>query len=434
MTINLKNFLKDKPKLSKMGEFQQLQEIDGLEISAVSADLYGSGRDDLSLFYFKDGANYAAIYTNNSICSESITWNRNIRKKLVKALLVNTKNANTFTGTNGQEGLVNISKALAKNLTLKEAKKKDGTTNVIKPNEILFASTGVIGEKFPTQQIKTSIPNLVEKLRDRHNKFVWFKAASSIMTTDTRPKLAYEECRLWNKDIRLCAIAKGSGMISPNLGTMLAFIFTDADIPSIYLKGLLKRTVGSSFNSITVDSDTSTNDMVAIFSTCKVKTGKIYNLLDPKLRDFENALQRLMLNLAKQIVSDGEGAKKFVTVKVINARSQQMAKNIAFSVANSPLFKTAMAGEDPNWGRVVMGIGKSGEKIQPEKIEIKFGDLKVAEKGKISEEYDEAKLKEYMKWDSILIEINLKLGQSVYECYTCDFTNDYININTDYRN
>ena len=434
MTINLKNFLKDKPKLSKIGEFQQLQEIDGLEISAVSADLYGSGRDDLSLFYFKDGANYAAIYTNNSICSESITWNRNIRKKLVKALLVNTKNANTFTGTNGQEGLVNISKALAKNLTLKEAKKKDGTTNVIKPNEILFASTGVIGEKFPTQQIKTSIPNLVEKLRDRHNKFVWFKAASSIMTTDTRPKLAYEECRLWNKDIRLCAIAKGSGMISPNLGTMLAFIFTDADIPSIYLKGLLKRTVGSSFNSITVDSDTSTNDMVAIFSTCKVKTGKIYNLLDPKLRDFENALQRLMLNLAKQIVSDGEGAKKFVTVKVINARSQQMAKNIAFSVANSPLFKTAMAGEDPNWGRVVMGIGKSGEKIQPEKIEIKFGDLKVAEKGKISEEYDEAKLKEYMKWDSILIEINLKLGQSVYECYTCDFTNDYININTDYRN
>ncbi len=434
MTINLKNFLKDKPKLSKMGEFQQLQEIDGLEISAVSADLYGSGRDDLSLFYFKDGANYAAIYTNNSICSESITWNRNIRKKLVKALLVNTKNANTFTGTNGQEGLVNISKALAKNLTLKEAKKKDGTTNVIKPNEILFASTGVIGEKFPTQQIKTSIPNLVEKLRDRHNKFVWFKAASSIMTTDTRPKLAYEECRLWNKDIRLCAIAKGSGMISPNLGTMLAFIFTDADIPSIYLKGLLKRTVGSSFNSITVDSDTSTNDMVAIFSTCKVKTGKIYNLLDPKLRDFENALQRLMLNLAKQIVSDGEGAKKFVTVKVINARSQQMAKNIAFSVANSPLFKTAMAGEDPNWGRVIMGIGKSGEKIQQEKIEIKFGDLKVAEKGKISEEYDEAKLKEYMKWDSILIEINLKLGQSVYECYTCDFTNDYININADYRN
>jgi len=434
MTINLKNFLKDKPKLSKMGEFQQLQEIDGLEISAISADLYGSGRDDLCLFYFKDGANYAAIYTNNSICSESITWNRNIRKKCIKALLVNTKNANTFTGPNGQESLQTISKTLAKNLTLKEAQKEDGTTNVVKQNEILFASTGVIGEKFPTQQIKGNIPNLVGKLRDRQNKFIWFKAASSIMTTDTRPKLAYEECRLWNKDIRLSAIAKGSGMIAPNMATMLAFVFTDADIPSVYLKGLLKRAVSNSFNSISVDSDTSTNDMVAIFSTNKVKTGKIYNLLDPKLKDFEEALQRLLLNLAKQIVSDGEGAKKFITIKVLNARSQQMAKNIAFSIANSPLFKTAMAGEDPNWGRIIMAIGKSGEKVSPEKIEIKFGDLKVAEKGKISDEYNENKLKEYMQWDSLLIEVNLKLGQGSYECYTCDLTNDYVKINADYRN
>ncbi len=434
MTINLKNFLKDKPKMSKMGEFQQLQEIDGLEVSAVSADLYGSGRDDLCLFYFKDGANYAAIYTNNSICSESITWNKNIRKKFIKALLVNTKNANTFTGAQGQEALESISKSLAKNLTLKEAQKKDGTTNVIKPNEILFASTGVIGEKFPTQQIKGTVSNLVDKLRERQNKFVWFKAASSIMTTDTRPKLAYEECRLWNKDIRICGIAKGSGMIAPNMATTLAFVFTDADIPSIYLKGLLKRTVGNSFNAITVDSDTSTNDMIGIFSTNKVKTGKIYNLLDPKLRDFENALKRLLLNLAKQVVSDGEGSKKFITVKVINARSQQMAKNISFSIANSPLFKTAMAGEDPNWGRIIMAIGKSGEKISPDKIEIKFGDLKVAEKGKISEEYDEEKLKKYMEWESLVVEVNLKLGQGSFECYTCDLTKEYVNINADYRN
>ena len=292
----------------------------------------------------------------------------------------------------------------------------------------------MICEKFPTQQIKGSLLNLVDKLREKQNKFVWFKAASSIMTTDTRPKLAYEECRLWNKDIRLSAIAKGSGMIAPNMATMLAFVFTDADIPSVYLKGLLKRAVTNSFNAITVDSDTSTNDMVAIFSTNKVKTGKIYNVLDPKLKDFDNALKRLLLNLAKQIVSDGEGAKKFITVKVVNARSQQMAKTVAFSIANSPLVKTAMAGEDPNWGRVIMAIGKSGEKVSPEKIEIKFGELKVAEKGKISEEYDEAKLKEYMKWDSLVIEVNLKLGQGFYECYTCDLTNDYVSINADYRN
>ena len=254
------------------------------------------------------------------------------------------------------------------------------------------------------------------------------------MTTDTRPKLAYEECRIWNKDIRLSAIAKGSGMISPNMATMLAFVFTDAEIPSVFLKSLLKRAMTNTFNAITVDSDTSTNDMVAIFSSNKVKTGKFYNVLDPKLKDFEMALQRLLLNLAKQIVSDGEGAKKFITVKVINARSQQMARTIAFSIANSPLFKTAMAGEDPNWGRIIMAIGKSGEKISPDKIEIKFGELKVAEKGKISDEYDEAKLKEYMKWDDLKIEVNLKLGQGSFECYTCDLTNDYININADYRN
>jgi len=222
-------------------------------------------------------------------------------------------------------------------------------------------------------------------------------------------------------------------MIAPNMATMLAFVFTNADIPSVYLKSLLKKTVANTFNAITVDSDTSTNDMVAIFATNKVKTGKIYNVLDPKLKDFEMALQKLLLNLAKQIVSDGEGAKKFINIKIINAKSQYMAKNIGFSIANSPLFKTAMAGEDPNWGRIIMGIGKSGEKIVPEKIEIKMGEFKVAEKGKISEEYNEEKLKEYMTSDLITIEVNLKLGQAFFDCYTCDFTKDYVDINADYR-
>ena len=433
MTINLKNFLKDKPKMSKMGEFQELPEIDGLEVSAVSADLYGSGRDDLALFYFKEGANYAAVYTNNSICSESITWNKSIRKTVIKALMVNTKNANTFTGSQGFEGLESISKTLAKNLTLREAQKQEGTTSVIKPNEILFASTGVIGEKFPTQKIKENIPTLVEKLRDRQNKFIWFKSASSIMTTDTRPKLAYEECKFGNHDIRLCGIAKGSGMIAPNLGTMLSFVFTDADIPSIYLKSLLKKAVSNSFNSITVDSDTSTNDMVAIFSTNKFKTGKVYNALDPKLKDFENALQRLLLNLAKQIVSDGEGAKKFVTVRVINARSQNMAKKIAFSVANSPLFKTAMAGEDPNWGRVIMAVGKSGLDINLNKLSIKFGDLIIVNKGKIYSQYNENEAANYMKGSDIKISVDVGTGKKSFTVYTMDLTKEYININADYR-
>ena len=223
-------------------------------------------------------------------------------------------------------------------------------------------------------------------------------------------------------------------MISPNMATMLAFIFTDADIPSIFLKSLLKRAMSNTFNAITVDSDTSTNDMVAIFSSNKVKTGKIYNVLDPKLKDFEMARQRLLLNLAKQIVSDGEGAKKFITVKVIGGKSISMCKNIAFSIANSPLVKTAIAGEDPNWGRIAMAVGKSGENISQNKLEIKIGNYLVAEQSKASKNYDEANIKEYMKWDAIEIEVNLNIGNGSFTVYTCDFTHDYIEINADYRN
>ena len=254
------------------------------------------------------------------------------------------------------------------------------------------------------------------------------------MTTDTKPKLAYEEFTVGNKIIRIAGIAKGSGMIAPNLATMLSFIFTDVDITSNILKTLLKRVAQNSFNAITVDSDQSTNDMVGIFSTRKVKIGQNRNITDPIIQKFELALKRLTLNLAKQVVVDGEGAKKFIVVRILNAKSIISARKIAFSIANSPLVKTAVAGEDPNWGRIVMGIGKSGEKVDNEKLTIKLGDLVVAEDGKISESYDEKKLKEYMQWDSITIEVNLNQGSEIFECYTCDFTNDYIDINADYRN
>jgi glutamate N-acetyltransferase/amino-acid N-acetyltransferase len=215
---------------------------------------------------------------------------------------------------------------------------------------------------------------------------------------------------------------------------MLSFIFTDADINSNLLKTLLKRAVANSFNAITVDSDQSTNDMVSIFSTRIVKMGQNITLTDKNVQKFEVALKKLCLNLAKQIVVDGEGAKKFVTINVINAKSLSSAKNIAFSIANSPLIKTAVAGEDPNWGRIAMGVGKSGEIVDQKKLKIKIGEFLVAENGKISESYDENKLKEYMKWGSIEIEVNLKLGNDAFKCYTCDFTHDYIDINADYRN
>ena len=433
MTINLKNFLNDKRKMSKMGEFAELSQIEGLQISSVSADLYENGRDDLVLFYFKEGANYASLQTTNSIISETLVWNQDSNRNSIKAQVVNTKNANTFTGQQGLDSLDEIAKNVSKTLTIRESKSEEGIDETVKIKDILFASTGVIGEKFPVDKINQSIQNLVDKLREQQNKLIWLKTASAIMTTDTKPKLAYEEITVGNKIIKLAGIAKGSGMIAPNLATMLSFIFTDADIASNILRSLLKRAVTNSFNAITVDSDMSTNDLVTIFATKKVKIGKNRSITDPIIQKFEMALKRLTLNLAKQIVVDGEGAKKFITIKVVNAKSISSAKKIAFSVASSPLLKTAVAGEDPNWGRVIMGVGKSGEKVDPDKIVIKFGDLVVAENGTISENYDETKVKEYMKWDSIFIEINLNQGSENFECYTCDFTHDYIDINADYR-
>ena len=434
MTINIKNFLNDKTKLSKMGEFQSLKQIEGLEMSSISADLYKDGRDDLALFYFTKGANYATLTTTNSITSEFIPWNANSHKKIIKGLLVNTKNANTFTGKQGKESIDILAKNLSRILTIKESKSNQGTSETVKIKDLIFASTGVIGEEFPVEKIKERLSELVEKLRAEHNKMYWIKMASAIMTTDTKPKLAYEEIIIGDELIKISGIAKGSGMIAPNLATMLSFIFTNADINSNLLKTLLKRAVANSFNAITVDSDQSTNDMVSIFSTKAIKIGQNISLNDKVVQKFEVALKKLCLNLAKQIVVDGEGAKKFVTINVINAKSLGSAKNIAFSIANSPLVKTAMAGEDPNWGRIVMGIGKSGEIVDTKKLKIKIGNYLVAENGRVSETYDEKKLKEYIQWDSIEIEVNLKLGNDAFKCYTCDFTHDYININADYRN
>ncbi len=430
MTINLKNFLSSNKKSTKMGDFQELKDIEGLQVSAVSADLYKNGRDDLTLFYFPEGSNHAVAYTKSSIVSESINWNRKNAKNNIKALVVNTKNANTFTGDQGLIGLDDIARTLLE--SLKKIENENGYEKT-KIKDIIFASTGVIGEKFPVEKIKNNISYLVSNLRINQNKLIWLKVASAIMTTDTRPKLAYSEIKLGDKIVRIAGIAKGSGMIAPNLATMFSFIFTDADISSVVLNKYLAKVLPNTFNAITVDSDTSTNDMVAIFSTKKIKNKKLNIISSKEASKFEKALRNVCLELSKQIVVDGEGAKKFITVKIINAETIQKAKNIAFSIANSPLVKTAVAGEDPNWGRILMGIGKTGEKIDPKKIIIKLGESVVAVNGKISDDYDEEKLKEYMKWDSILIEVDLKQGREQYECYTCDFTHDYIDINAHYR-
>ncbi len=430
MSIDINNLFGSGKKISKMGDFQEIKHIEGLQISSVSADLYKSGREDLSLFYFPHGANYAVAYTQNSVVSESITWNRENTKNNIKALLVNTKNANTFTGDQGLKGLDEIAKTLIDSLRKIEIENDYDKT---KMHELLFASTGVIGEKFPVEKINKNIDNLVSNLRMNQNKLIWMKVASAIMTTDTKPKVAYSEIKLGDKVVRIAGVAKGSGMIAPNLATMFSFIFTDADIGSLALNKYLNKVLANTFNAITVDSDTSTNDMVALFATKKVKNKNLNNEKSKEFLKFERALKDVCLELAKQVVVDGEGAKKFITVKVINSKTIDRAKKIAFSIANSPLVKTAVAGEDPNWGRILMGVGKSGEKVDQKKLIIKIGDFIVAEKGKISATYNEEKLKEYMKWNSIYIEADLRQGKEEYECYTCDFTHDYIDINAHYR-
>ncbi|MGA0105589.1 MAG: bifunctional glutamate N-acetyltransferase/amino-acid acetyltransferase ArgJ, partial [Pelagibacteraceae bacterium] len=386
MTINF--FNRDK-KISKMGDFQEVKHIEGLQVSSVSADLYKNGRDDLSLFYFPEGANYAVAYTQNSVVSESITWNRENTKNNIKALIVNTKNANTFTGDQGIKGLDEIAKNLVENLKKIEVENGYEKTKI---KDLLFASTGVIGEKFPVEKINKNITNLVSNLRINQNKLIWMKVASAIMTTDTRPKVAFIEIKLGDKKVRIAGIAKGSGMIAPNLATMFSFIFTDADISSVNLNKYLNKVLANTFNAITIDSDTSTNDMVAIFATKKVKNKNLNDISSKEFLKFEKALKTVCLDLAKQIVVDGEGAKKFITVKVINSKTKERAKKIAFAIANSPLVKTAVAGEDPNWGRILMGVGKSGEKVDQKKLIIKIGDFIVAEKGKISPTYNEEKL------------------------------------------
>ena len=253
------------------------------------------------------------------------------------------------------------------------------------------------------------------------------------MTTDTQPKIAMEECKVGNANIKIYGIAKGSGMIHPNMATTLGYIFTDADISNDILKKLLKKNVANTFNAISCDGDTSTNDMISIFSTAKVVHSKIDSISDKKLKNFDEALNKVLLNLAKRVVLDGEGASKFVTIKVKNCKTEEEAKKISFSIANSSLVKTAIAGEDPNWGRIVMAVGKSGVPINLKKFSIKIGNLNIVNNGKLHSSYNEVEASEYMKNSNIYIEVDLSSGKKKFTAYTMDLTKKYIEINSDYR-
>ena len=432
MNSKISNFFNFQNKNSKIGDFQDLEHIDGVAVSTISANLYNLKRDDLVLFYFRDGANFGSVYTQSKIISENIKWNLNIKSKKIKCLLINTRNANAFTGALGYRGLRKISNSLSEKLTNKQLEDEEKPIK-INSNEILFACTGTIGEMYPTEKIYNKIPELIEKIKYTQNKYIWTKAAMGILTTDLKPKMAMEDCKIGNTDIKIYGIAKGAGMIMPNMATTLAFVFTDANLSSNILKKVLKKNITNTFNAITCDGDTSTNDMATIFATGKAKNNEIKNINDPKLNDFQKKLNNVLLNLAKRVVADGEGASKFITVNVINCKKEDDAKKIAFSIANSPLVKTAISGEDPNWGRIIMAIGKSNVTIDTNKINISFGKLKIIENGSLYSKYSEDEAANYMKNDRVDIMVDIKKGSKNFTVYTMDFTKKYIEINSDYR-
>ena len=415
-----------------MGDYQDLDHVDGVAISSISANLYNTPRDDLVMFYFRDGANHASVYTQSKIRSENIKWNLQQKSKKIYSLIVNTRNANAFTGSKGFLSLQKLAELVSMKLIEKQ-KKDDNNPDKISPKQIIFGCTGTIGEPFPFEKIKNKIPELIQNIKYTQNKYIWTKAALGIMTTDTKPKLAMDECKIGNTNIKIYGIAKGSGMIHPNMATTLAYIFTDAELSNDLLKKLLKKNVTNTFNAISCDGDTSTNDMLSIFSTGKANNPKIQNISDSKLLDFDRALNNVMLNLAKRVVSDGEGSSKFVTIKVKNCNTEKNAKEIGISIANSSLVKTAIAGEDPNWGRIIMAIGKAGIDINLKKLSIKFGDLKIVSNGKLFEKYEEERVKEYMKNPSIEIEVDISTGTKDFTVFTMDLTKEYIKINADYR-
>jgi glutamate N-acetyltransferase/amino-acid N-acetyltransferase len=432
MPINLKNFINTQTLMSKLRDFQDLDHIDGVSISTICANLYSKPRDDLVLFYFRDGANYASVYTQSKIVSENIKWNLNIKSKKIKSLIINTRNANAFTGPDGYKGLKEIAEEIAIQLSKKQIEDEDQPKKIL-ANEILFGCTGTIGEKYPTEKIKNNIPKLIKKIKYIQNKLIWMKAALGMMTTDLKPKLAMEECEIGNKKVKIYGVAKGSGMIFPNMATTLGYIFTDANLSNDILSKLLRKNIDTTFNAITCDGDTSTNDMVSIFSTGKIKNSIINNINDKKILSFDKALHSVLLNLSKRIVADGEGASKFITINIIKSKNDKDAKKIAFSIANSKLVKTAIAGEDPNWGRIIMAIGKSGVDINLKKLLIKFGKVKIVENGQLVKNYKESDVASYMKSQSINISINLNMGLKSFTAYTMDLTKKYIEINADYR-
>ncbi len=399
--------------------FPDLPVIDGVEFASVAAGVKYQGRTDVTLIRICEGAALAGAFTRSSTRAACVLDNQ---AKLARggdrdkgaAIIVNSGNANAFTGARGQESVDAVTGAVAQALG-------------VPASRVLSSSTGVIGEPLPHERITAVIGDLAGKLDAAGAA----DAARAIMTTDTFPKGAFAE--IGGGPSRIAGIAKGSGMIAPDMATMLVYIFTDARIAPELLQRALDAGLGTTFNAITVDSDTSTSDALILAATGRSAVAEITSLDSGAGAEFVAALHGVMRDLAHQVVRDGEGATKFVEVQVTGAASDTDAHKVAMAIANSPLVKTAIAGEDANWGRIVMAVGKSGAEADRDRLTIRFGDLVLAEKGWRAEGYDEDQASAYMKRQELLIAVDLGLGQGAQTVWTCDLTHGYIDINADYR-
>jgi glutamate N-acetyltransferase / amino-acid N-acetyltransferase len=398
--------------------YPALPPIAGVRFATIAAGVRYSGRTDVMMALFDRSAAVAGVFTRSKCPSAPVDWCRaHLNGGKARALIVNSGNANAFTGGVGAAAVAQVAEAAAKAV---------GAA----PNEIFMASTGVIGEPLDASRITRVIDALIADAREDGLP----AAAKAIMTTDTYPKIATARVKLGNSEVVINGIAKGAGMIAPDMATMLAYVFTDAPIASQALQAMLSKSVERSFNAITVDSDTSTSDTLMLFATGAAEgAARIEDAADPRAAEFRRALDKLLRNLAHQVVRDGEGARKFITVKVEGAATRKAAKRIALSIANSPLVKTACGGEDANWGRVVMAVGKAGEKAERDKLDIYFGKTRVAHQGLRDPGYDEATTSAYMKRDSIEITADLGIGRGSATVWTCDLTKEYVAINGDYR-
>jgi glutamate N-acetyltransferase / amino-acid N-acetyltransferase len=397
--------------------FPELAPIDGVRLAAFACGIRYTGRDDLMLAELAPDSAIAGVFTRSLTAGAPVVWCRDcLPGGRVRGIVVNSGNSNTFTGRAGKEVVEATAAAVARLLSCD-------------PKEVFISSTGVIGEPPPAEKIIAALPQVMPLLWAES----WEPAARAIMTTDTFPKGATATAHIDGVEVRLNGFAKGSGMIAPDMATMLAYVFTDAALPPTVLQPLLAASADRSFNSITVDGDTSTSDTVLLCATQQASHRPVVSPADRRLEDFRRALDAVMIDLAQQIVRDGEGAEKFVTIEVTGAATARAARRIGLTIGNSPLVKTALSAGDPNWGRIVMAVGRAGEKVDQSRLSISIGGIQIAAEGGPVPNYDEAPVAEYMKGREITIGVDIGIGRGKATVWTCDLTHGYIDINASYR-